>query len=113
MEVHNDPPNALSDSNTVLDLKYLETVLAQAKVIHDASLTIRLFWRRQCSFWGVIMLVSDVMLPLEKFPVVKESEMIKICLECMGKYKLGISTIVDNSGHLLGIFTDGDLRRNY
>ena len=58
------------------------------------------------------MLVSDVMLPLEKFPVVKESEMIKICLECMGKYKLGISTIVDNSGHLLGIFTDGDLRRN-
>ena len=38
MEVHNDPPNALSDSNTVLDLKYLEVVLAQAKVIHDARL---------------------------------------------------------------------------
>ena len=35
MEVHNDPPNALSDANTVLDLKYLETVLAQAKAIHD------------------------------------------------------------------------------
>ena len=40
MEVHNDPPNALSDSNTVLDLKYLETVLAQAKVIHDARLNL-------------------------------------------------------------------------
>ena len=35
MEVHNDPPNALSDANTVLDLKYLEAVLAQAKAIHD------------------------------------------------------------------------------
>ena len=29
----------------------------------------------------------------------------------MGKYKLGISTVVDKSGHLVGVFTDGDLRR--
>ena len=38
MEVHNDPENALSDSNTVLDLKYLETVLAQAKSMHEQRL---------------------------------------------------------------------------
>lgn len=38
MEVHNDPANALSDSNTVLDLKYLETVLAQAKAVHELRL---------------------------------------------------------------------------
>ena len=57
------------------------------------------------------MLVSDVMLPLGKFPVVYENEIIKICLEGMGKYKLGISTVVDKSGHLVGVFTDGDLRR--
>lgn len=36
MEVHDDPPNALSDSNTVLDLKYLKFVLAQAKHMHTA-----------------------------------------------------------------------------
>ena len=30
MEVHDDPPKALSDSNTVLDLKYLKMVLSQA-----------------------------------------------------------------------------------
>ena len=35
MEVHNDPPNALSDSNTVLDIKYLELILSQAKAIHE------------------------------------------------------------------------------
>jgi len=35
MEVHNDPPNALSDANTVLDIRYLEQILVQAKAIHD------------------------------------------------------------------------------
>jgi 2-dehydro-3-deoxyphosphooctonate aldolase (KDO 8-P synthase) len=38
MEVHDDPDNALSDANTVLDIKYLENVLTQAKVIHETRL---------------------------------------------------------------------------
>lgn len=35
MEVHDDPDNALSDANTVLDVKYLEKILMQAKAIHE------------------------------------------------------------------------------
>ncbi|MBF0119185.1 MAG: 3-deoxy-8-phosphooctulonate synthase [Desulfobacterales bacterium] len=35
MEIHDDPPNALCDSNTVLDIKYLEHILRQAKEIHE------------------------------------------------------------------------------
>jgi 2-dehydro-3-deoxyphosphooctonate aldolase (KDO 8-P synthase) len=38
MEVHDDPPNALSDANTVLDLCYLEQILVQAKAIHEVRL---------------------------------------------------------------------------
>jgi 2-dehydro-3-deoxyphosphooctonate aldolase (KDO 8-P synthase) len=38
MEVHDDPPNALSDANTVLDIQYLETVLVQAKAMHALRL---------------------------------------------------------------------------
>ena len=38
MEVHDDPANALSDSNTVLDLCYLEQILAQAKTMHEMRL---------------------------------------------------------------------------
>lgn len=38
MEVHDDPKNALSDANTVLDIVYLENILFQAKVIHEAKL---------------------------------------------------------------------------
>ena len=35
MEVHDDPKNALSDSNTVLDIQYLELILSQAKAMHE------------------------------------------------------------------------------
>lgn len=38
MEVHDDPPNALSDANTVLDIQYLENVLSQAKAVHEMRL---------------------------------------------------------------------------
>jgi 2-dehydro-3-deoxyphosphooctonate aldolase (KDO 8-P synthase) len=40
METHDDPDNALSDANTVLDIKYLENVLRQAKIMHQARLDI-------------------------------------------------------------------------
>ena len=40
MEVHNDPPNALSDPNTVLNIKYLENILEQAKIIHETRLSL-------------------------------------------------------------------------
>ena len=40
MEVHDDPPNALSDPNTVLDIKYLEKILVQAKLIHELRISL-------------------------------------------------------------------------
>lgn len=38
METHDEPKKALSDPNTVLDIKYLEIVLAQAKRVHELRL---------------------------------------------------------------------------
>lgn len=38
MEVHDDPPNAMSDANTVLDIQYLESVLTHAKAVHELRL---------------------------------------------------------------------------
>lgn len=38
METHNDPANAMSDANTVLDIQYLENILAQAKIVHETRL---------------------------------------------------------------------------
>ena len=40
MEVHDNPPAALSDANTVLDIQYLENILYQAKNMHEKRLEI-------------------------------------------------------------------------
>jgi len=37
-EIHNDPPNALSDPNTVLNIAHLKHVLGQARDIHNFRL---------------------------------------------------------------------------
>ncbi len=38
MEVHDNPENALSDKNTVLDLKYLERIIDESLRIHEVQL---------------------------------------------------------------------------
>ena len=40
MEVHDNPSRALSDSNTVLDIKYLKMILSEAKDIHELRLNL-------------------------------------------------------------------------
>jgi len=57
------------------------------------------------------MKVNEIMLPIGKFPVIGKTVILKEALEEMGKYKLGIVCIIDDSSTLLGVFTDGDVRR--
>lgn len=57
------------------------------------------------------MLVKDVMLPVGSFPIIGRRTILKEALEEMNIYKLGIVSIVDEDRKLLGIFTDGDIRR--
>lgn len=38
MEVHDNPSKALSDANTVVDVRFLENILVQAKVFHETKL---------------------------------------------------------------------------
>jgi len=55
--------------------------------------------------------IKTVMLPLHSFPVVKGDVILKIVLEQMNAKRLGIACVVDNKSNLLGIITDGDIRR--
>ena len=57
------------------------------------------------------ILVCDVMIPLNRFPVISENAILKEALEEMCSKRLGIACIVNREKHLLGIITDGDLRR--
>ena len=57
------------------------------------------------------MLVSEVMMPLERIPMIGETVILKEALEEMNCTGLGIACIVDIENKLLGILTDGDIRR--
>ena len=57
------------------------------------------------------ILVSDVMITPDKFPVIKKTTLLKEALEEMGKHGLGTICIVDDKNKLYGILTDGDIRR--
>lgn len=58
-----------------------------------------------------LVTIASVMLPLEQFPTIGERVIFKEALEEMGRSRLGIACIIDESSHLLGILTDGDIRR--
>ncbi len=57
------------------------------------------------------MLVCDVMLSKDRVPVVQEEEILKEALEEMGRTRLGLVCIIDANHKLLGILTEGDIRR--
>jgi len=55
--------------------------------------------------------VDDVMLAPEQIPVLNERALLKVALEEMTRRRLGIVCITGEDRGLLGIFTDGDVRR--
>lgn len=57
------------------------------------------------------ILVSEVMVPVENCAAIPENTILKEAFEQMGLFKLGISCIINFDGELMGIITDGDIRR--
>lgn len=55
--------------------------------------------------------VRDIMHTSDALPIVNHSASLKEALLEMTRKGLGMTAIVDESGHVAGIFTDGDLRR--
>ena len=55
--------------------------------------------------------ITSVMMPIVEFPVITEQTILKEALEAMDNFHLGVACVVNNEGHLLGILTDGDIRR--
>ena len=59
----------------------------------------------------LLLLVGDIMHAGEQVPSVPESALISHALLEMTEKKLGMTAIVDADSRVIGIFTDGDLRR--
>lgn len=60
----------------------------------------------------LLLTVGDIMRKGRDNPVVKESAKVKQVLLTITKSRAGSASVVDRAGRLVGIFTDGDLRRH-
>jgi len=59
----------------------------------------------------LLLHVKDIMHSGADIPIVQSNVLLSQALIVMTEKKLGMTTIVDNDNMLIGIFTDGDLRR--
>jgi arabinose-5-phosphate isomerase len=60
----------------------------------------------------LLLTVDDIMHKGAKIPVVNDSDSLFTALEEMSAKGLGMTTVVDAQGQLVGLFTDGDIRRH-
>jgi arabinose-5-phosphate isomerase len=59
----------------------------------------------------LLLKVSDIMLVADDMPLVSQSAAVTDALLEISKKGLGMTGVTDDNGHLIGVFTDGDLRR--
>ncbi|OGW82874.1 MAG: hypothetical protein A2987_02115 [Omnitrophica bacterium RIFCSPLOWO2_01_FULL_45_10] len=60
----------------------------------------------------LILTVSDIMRKGSANPIVNENAKVKKVLLSITRSRAGSASVVNSKGRLIGIFTDGDLRRN-
>jgi len=61
--------------------------------------------------WRALFRVADLMLTGEAVPLVRQTTPLRDVIVEMTKKRKGMTTVVDGAGRLVGIITDGDLRR--
>lgn len=61
--------------------------------------------------WKALLKVADLMHTADAIPLVHEGVLLKDVVLEMTRKRLGMTTVVDEEGRLVGVITDGDLRR--
>jgi arabinose-5-phosphate isomerase len=61
---------------------------------------------------NLLLKVEDIMRTGSNYPKVKPTAKVKDVLFAITKFRCGSACVVDRQGKLIGIFTDGDLRRH-
>ena len=60
-----------------------------------------------------LYLTVDDLYPNNELPVIKKGTLIRPSIVIISEKRLGAAAIIDEEDHLIGIFTDGDLRRMF
>jgi len=55
--------------------------------------------------------LNQVMLGIDQFAVMKSDAILKEAIDVIGEKGIGIVCLQDEGGNLIGVFSDGDLRR--
>ncbi|MFH1836736.1 MAG: KpsF/GutQ family sugar-phosphate isomerase [Candidatus Omnitrophota bacterium] len=61
----------------------------------------------------LLLKVEDIMRPQKETPIVSGDVIVKDVLLRITELRAGSASVVDENGKLIGIFTDGDLRRHF
>ncbi|MBA3660692.1 MAG: KpsF/GutQ family sugar-phosphate isomerase [Gammaproteobacteria bacterium] len=61
----------------------------------------------------LLLRVEEIMHQEDAMPVISKEASLKEALVEMTQKKLGMTTVIDEGGKLLGVFTDGDVRRAF
>ncbi len=61
--------------------------------------------------WRSLFKVADLMLTGDAIPIVRDTTPLRGVIVEMTQKRKGMTTVVDSEGQLLGVITDGDLRR--
>ncbi len=61
----------------------------------------------------LLLRVGEIMHQNENVPIVSDHVSLKEALVEMSQKKLGMTTIINKTGELIGVFTDGDVRRAF
>lgn len=59
----------------------------------------------------LLLLIQDVMHTGEEMPIVPSTASVSEAIVEMTRKRLGLSAVVDSKGDVIGVYTDGDLRR--
>jgi arabinose-5-phosphate isomerase len=61
---------------------------------------------------ALLMKVADIMRPIDRMAIVDECATVKTALLAMTEARVGSACVIDSKNKVVGIFTDGDLRRH-
>ena len=111
IEEEADPKNLAHSSSTTVQMALgdaLACCLSEARGFtgHDFAR-----YHPGGSLGKQLYLKVDDIYPKNGLPIVQENDLVKATILVISKKRLGAAAVVDNDGHLTGIFTDGDLRR--
>jgi len=105
------PHNLAPTSSTIVQLAIGDALAIGTLIAQNFSAKDFFQFHPGGSLGKKIITIRDIMHFDKELPIVKSEVVLAEALEEITRCKLGMTTVVDNQKKIVGVFTDGDLRR--